>query len=402
VELLVRLFRRETTSKEFIPVIDGLRFLSILMVVIFHTDGYVKSKAAEFGMAPGEGLLARVPDAFVFMGHGVKLFFAISGFILAIPFLRRHFGISERKPDLRAYFVRRLTRLEPPYIISTILIFLILVFVVGSQYPLDRLIPSLFYSLFYVHTLVLPHEFPYVNAVTRSLEIEVQFYILAPLLFWGLSRMKAASVRRVVILGLIAFFGAFSWTLEIYLGINFATVFSFMQYFLAGVLLCDIFLTDREWLMKLGGAWGFLLGLLLLVPIMTVDQVLHDNLFLRVLSPLVIFTFYLVVFGNRLWNKLFSLNALTLIGGMCYSIFLLHTTILAGAGRITNRFKPGNYYTYYWTQVVLLLLIILAVSSMFYLLIEKPCMKRDWHIKLYEKIKGLTLSGEKEPVEENV
>lgn len=399
---MVRLFRRETTSKEFIPVIDGLRFLSILMVVMFHTDGYVKTKAAEFGIAAGEGLLAQAPNPFVFMGHGVKLFFAISGFILAIPFLRYYVGLSEKKPGLKAYFVRRLTRLEPPYIISTILIFLLLVFVVGSQYPLERLVPSLFYSLFYIHTLVLPQEFPYVNAVTRSLEIEVQFYILAPLLFWALSRIKAASARRAAIVGLIAFFGTFSWTLEIYLAINFATVFSFMQYFLAGVLLCDIFLTDREWLEKLRGAWGFLLGLALLVPIMTVDQALHDNLFLRVLSPLIIFTFYLVVFGNGWWNRLFSLNALTLIGGMCYSIFLLHQTVLGGAGRFTNWFRPANYYAYYWTQVGLLLLVILAVSSVFYLLIEKPCMKRDWHIKLYEKIKGLTLSGGKKPVEENV
>jgi peptidoglycan/LPS O-acetylase OafA/YrhL len=43
---------------------------------------------------------------------GVKVFFAISGFILALPFLKYYFGLSDKKVQLKSYFIRRLTRLE--------------------------------------------------------------------------------------------------------------------------------------------------------------------------------------------------------------------------------------------------------------------------------------------------
>src|SRR5882757_8610072 len=73
-EKLVRLFRRETTSKEFIPVIDGLRFLAITMVLLFHLDGYIKEKSAALSFTPVSETLSRIPDFFVFGFQGVQLF----------------------------------------------------------------------------------------------------------------------------------------------------------------------------------------------------------------------------------------------------------------------------------------------------------------------------------------
>ncbi len=51
---------------------------------------------------------------------GVKVFFAISGFVLALPFLKYYLGISDKKVQLKSYFIRRLTRLEPPFIITLV------------------------------------------------------------------------------------------------------------------------------------------------------------------------------------------------------------------------------------------------------------------------------------------
>jgi peptidoglycan/LPS O-acetylase OafA/YrhL len=42
----------------------------------------------------------------------------------------------------------------------------------------------------------------------------------------------------------------------------------------------------------------------------------------------------------------------------------------------------GNFWIYFFPAVFTLLII----SSGFYLLIEKPCMERDWHIKLLNKM----------------
>jgi peptidoglycan/LPS O-acetylase OafA/YrhL/RimJ/RimL family protein N-acetyltransferase len=399
-ERLIRLFRRETSSKEFIPVIDGLRFLAIGMVLAFHLDGYVREKSAALSFSPVNSSLAQIPDIFIFGFQGVQLFFVISGFILAIPFMRHGLGLTDRKLILKAYYLRRLTRLEPPYIISTIVIFILLITVIGSKYALGTLIISLISSLFYVHLIVFPGEPIIINQITWSLEMEVQFYLLAPFLVAGLCLLKKRSTRRIVNLLLILLFAGVSWTQELYWHVGVINILMFLQYFLAGILLCDIFLLDNEKLARLGNIWIFLLGLLLLIPITSVNHSYAPNIALRMASPLMILAFYLIVFGNKWWNKIFSLNVLTLIGGMCYTIYLLHYVAISAVGRFTvNRLYVSNFVVYYILQVSVLLAIIMFLSAVYFLLIEKPCMKRDWHIRLYEKLKGFTKSVPGTPIQ---
>ena len=401
-EKLVRLFRRETTSKEFIPVIDGLRFLAILMVVLFHVDGYIKEKSAALAFSHSE-TLSQIPDIFVYGYQGVELFFVISGFILAVPFMRFELGLTDRQPKLAVYYLRRLTRLEPPYIVSTVAIFLLLVFLFSSKYPLGTLVTSLFSSLFYVHAIVFPGEPPYINHVTWSLEIEVQYYLLAPFFIWVLCRFKNKHKRRLFTLLLIVAFACLGWAEETIWQFKTINLTLYLQYFFSGILLCDIFLLDNEKLGRLSNPFIFILGLLLLVPITCIEHSFAANLAIKIASPVMILAFYLIVFGNKWWNKIFSLNALTLIGGMCYSIYLLHYQIISAFGRLTiNRLYLGNFAVYYWIQALVLIMAVLLISAIYFLLIEKPCMKRDWHIKLYEKFKGLSLFGGKTSVKNSL
>jgi len=100
-------FRRITTQGRFIPQIDGLRFVAIASVVLFHIYATFES--------------GTIPAPFTFDAdlpkRGVELFFAISGFILGVPFASR-FLLHGPPVDLKQYFLRRLTRLEPPYFIA--------------------------------------------------------------------------------------------------------------------------------------------------------------------------------------------------------------------------------------------------------------------------------------------
>lgn len=387
IQTIVRLFRRETTSKEFIPVIDGLRFLAIAMVVAFHLDGYIKEKSAAFAFGPVNETVAQVPNIFPLGFQGVHLFFVISGFILAVPFMRYGLGLTERKISLRTYYLRRLTRLEPPYIISTIAIFFMLVFIVKTSIPLDTLIPSLFASLFYVHSIFYPSTPPYVNPISWSLEMEVQFYLISPFLVSGLCLLKNKTARRLTTLALILGFCYISWLSQVYWKVTVLNLSLFLHYFLSGILLCDIFLLDGEKLKKLRGFWIFILGLLLLIPIVAVNHTYAENIPLRLSSPLMILAFYLIVFGNNWWNRIFSLNFLTLIGGMCYTIYLLHFVVISAVGRIVMpRLYISDFVAFYWLVFFVLLAVIMSVSAVFFLLIEKPCMKHDWYIRLYRRI----------------
>ena len=109
--------------------------------------------------------------------RGVLLFFAISGYILARPFLRQH-RLGGKRVALGAYYLRRVTRLEPPYILS-LLMYTFAFWFVGGQ--LSMMLPHLVASVFYVHNLVY-NSVSTINFVTWSLEVEIQFYLLAPLL----------------------------------------------------------------------------------------------------------------------------------------------------------------------------------------------------------------------------
>ncbi len=79
-------FQRKTSSNNFIPEIDGLRFFAIITVVIFHLNTAI---AKELGIELSEamGRLGGGNNLFswawwiVRMDLGVKVFFAISGFV---------------------------------------------------------------------------------------------------------------------------------------------------------------------------------------------------------------------------------------------------------------------------------------------------------------------------------
>jgi peptidoglycan/LPS O-acetylase OafA/YrhL len=102
-------FRRITTQKRFIPQIDGLLFVAIASVIFFHIYA-----ALEIGAIPQP-----IPFNTDLAKRGVELFYGISGFILGVPFVSRYL-LQAPRVSLKQYFLRRLTRLEPPYFLSLI------------------------------------------------------------------------------------------------------------------------------------------------------------------------------------------------------------------------------------------------------------------------------------------
>ncbi|MCI5191132.1 MAG: acyltransferase [Candidatus Electrothrix sp. AS4_5] len=187
-------FKRITSSGNFIPEIDGLRFIAIVSVVLFHLSRFIIEKDThQYNDTIDYSFLN-----FIFShGHiGVPLFFVISGFILGIPFAK-HYIKKEQRVSIKKYFLRRLTRLEPPYILIMSLLLFGAVYV-ARAISLDEGIKSYFSSIFYSHNLIYPGDLPHLNCVAWSLEIEVQFYIIAPLISYLFS-IKSITTRRLLL-----------------------------------------------------------------------------------------------------------------------------------------------------------------------------------------------------------
>jgi len=366
-KLLPRLTRR-TSSGRFIPEIDGLRFVAIALVVLFHLRGYVAERSPAEWAAPAEThIVARATE----VGHfGVQLFFIISGFVLALPFATRYLADGPRV-SLRSYFLRRLTRLEPPYIIAMTGFFVALA--AREANNVAELGRHYLASIAYIHNLIY-EKGSLINVVAWSLEIEVQFYILAPLL--GLVfAIRSTMWRRALIVAASAILALIQWRYIIPESRAGLSLLNFGQFFLAGFLLADVFLV--EWRQRPVTRWSWDVVALLATLAMVMSW--RNELSERLIFPFAALVAYMGAFRGPVLRRALTNPWITVTGGMCYTIYLLHYPFISVMGARTAAFTmTRDFGLNLLLQTLLIVPALLVVSALYFALIERPCMERDW------------------------
>jgi len=363
-------FRRITTQKRFIPQIDGLRFIAIASVVLFHIYA-----ALERGAVPPP-----IPLNNDLPKRGVELFFAISGFILGVPFASRYL-LGAPKVNLRSYFLRRLTRLEPPY-------FLALFASAAMQYlvahrSFSDMAPHLLAHSLYVQNLIFGGFVGSANPAAWSLEVEIQFYLLVPFLAVMFS-IGNARVRRTTILLTMLTTSVLSIPLYRSTHLHYSILY-YCPFFLAGFLLCDFYVTRGEWRQSFG--WDALAFCLWPSVWLMSRNVGH------VVLPLLIVIIYLAAFRGRILSAILSNRVIADIGGMCYSLYLFHAMIVYAVKHVTAPLHFGeNFWLYFILQSCLILPFVLLFCGAFFVLIERPCMDREWPRKLWNHANKILLS----------
>jgi peptidoglycan/LPS O-acetylase OafA/YrhL len=368
--------RRRTTSGRFIGEVDGLRFVAIALVVLFHVHDYLTTKfRIPLGNAVNEDWL----DRFAATGHyGVHLFFIISGFVLALPFAAHRLG--GRPPvKLRAYFIRRLTRLEPPYIIAMLGLAAAIVATGAARTPV---LPHLLASLAYVHNIVygVPST---INVVAWSLEIEVQFYIIAPVLAIVFTIGDRWVRRGVIVAAAAATLAVQAWLAPAaWVPLS---VVGFLQFFLCGFLIADLYVTDWKGKPSRSYSWDLitLVGWPLLVMLWLQDA--PNPAFFIVLA----FMLYCAAFRGTVTSRVLSTPVIATIGGMCYSIYLLHFALISIIGRHTLPVGAANpQWEHLLIQCAIIVPPVLLICGIYFALIERPCMERDWPQRLVAWMRG--------------
>ena len=355
-----RLARRTTTGR-YIPEADGLRFVAIMLVLLFHASLSIFAavrgapNVQPFGGADLQVKGWHLWDYVLNQGrYGVHLFFILSGFILGLPFV-------SGSPSLRAFYKRRLTRLEPPYLIALTACFLLAPAGMGGHYLA---------GFFYLHTFVFRSVNP-VNGALWSLEVEIIFYLLLP----HIARVFSLSARprRVILLGAIAV--AEPLQRHFASPVQHFSLVGLFQFFLTGLLLADLYVNGwgekgkrRLWdvvgvaslgLFLLGGRAGWFY---LLLPL--IGAGLFSAAFLGVTT-----------------SRLLSNRYITTVGGMAYSIYLVHIPVMFVLGRAL----PKNVFVFSTT----LILASIALGVLFYVLIEQPCMDPTWPKRLRARARRL-------------
>ncbi len=149
---------REGRTDRRLPSLDGLRALSILLVILWHLPGRPTM--------PVLGQLWRIDAG----NLGVRVFFVISGFLITTLLLAEH--ARSGTIDLKRFYLRRTFRIMPPFYVFLAGMWL------AAQLGLQELsAASLWHTATYT-TNYLGAQWPVGH--TWSLSVEEQFYLLWP------------------------------------------------------------------------------------------------------------------------------------------------------------------------------------------------------------------------------
>ena len=175
---------RDSEATLHLDVLDGLRGLAIVLVVLAHS--FMTHYRPAFSIGP----LSIGLEPFVLGGGalGVELFFFLSGFVLFLPYARAMLGLRER-PALGRFIDRRFIKIVPSYALAVVLVAFL--FTQDADVVQHRAFHVLTHLLFinpWWHSTIWS-----VDGAFWSIGVEVQFYVLFPLLALAMTRRPVAS-----------------------------------------------------------------------------------------------------------------------------------------------------------------------------------------------------------------
>jgi peptidoglycan/LPS O-acetylase OafA/YrhL len=292
-----------------IGFLDGFRAFAILSVLGFHY--YSRFGSDPRGIYPFGDLWSGFP-VFEYGFYGVHLFFAVSGFVIALTLMRCD--------TLAEFAVRRLARLWPAMLVCACLSYLFLqVFPMYFSPDAADFLPSLtFIDGRYFEKVFPGRTFDWIDGAYWSLFVEVRFYALAAAIYF----IDRARFLRHTLLLFLALFAAY-WTLLI-LGhahlaasIHDVLILAYLPWFLFGIAAHCLWLGKQTWAATLV-VTGFLP---LVVGAVSASEWSHVTVAILVCAAFWLCHRFAVV------RRFFSMRWLTAIGVSSYSLYLLHQNI---------------------------------------------------------------------------
>jgi peptidoglycan/LPS O-acetylase OafA/YrhL len=154
-------------------VLDGLRGIAVLLVLWYHVW------EISFLPAPVDWLEFVPETGFV----GVHLFFFLSGFVIAYPFVRAA-ATGAPGPGWGSFAWRRFVKIVPSYVLSIAVAYSL---GYAQRQPGAATVPDLASHLLFVHTW-FADRYGTINGVLWTLAVEVEFYCIFPLIWWCFKR----------------------------------------------------------------------------------------------------------------------------------------------------------------------------------------------------------------------
>jgi peptidoglycan/LPS O-acetylase OafA/YrhL len=350
--------------------LESLRALAALAVLVGHVwvGVHIGSTAGIFATFWRRALLNG--------GMGVFVFFALSGYLLFSPFVRRHFSAGPepgRPLDLRSYARNRALRILPLYFAA-----IVVLMVLGGHAGDGTLWVR---HLLFVQSM-WEDSLNVLDGPLWSVAVEIQFYVLLPLIAIALAvlsrRSKAVAAALLVAVGLLS--AVARWKLATHAAnprnpwaYQLPTTF---VYFTGGMVLALL----RQGLVERGariprgilgsaGAWALLAVGGWLLATWHLDQ----DVWLAPAGFLLVGALVLPLRRGR-WADLLDWRPLAIVGVASYSLYVWHVPLgnwLDWGGSVLEPFVIA-------LAGVAVLAVVVALVS--YRLIEVPALRlrRQW------------------------
>lgn len=187
MQRLISWYRDATQAQDGrIPALDGLRALMVLIVISFHIwqQSWLTPSIPWFGRRISLDFLLRSGYIWV---DGMLL---LSGFLLYLPYAQR----GRALPSTRQFYRRRFFRIVPTYLLNLLVVFLVVALPERRYATPSAATRDILAHVTFTHNLF---PFSYVNTPLNgalwTLAVEVQFYLLFPLLARAFRRMPVVT-----------------------------------------------------------------------------------------------------------------------------------------------------------------------------------------------------------------
>ncbi len=346
------------SGKFFIPSLDGIRAVAVLIVFLSHIG--VK-------YVPG--------------GFGVTVFFFLSGYLIT-TLLRREHDRSNRI-DLKKFYMRRVLRILPPFYLVLFLAvaasWLVGVYSNFSALQLEALVSQFFHFSNY-HNVQYGNQYMALGTeVYWSLAVEEHFYLLFPLFYILLRRFKTgASQQAYIFLGICLLVLLWRCLLVYGMGAVYERIFFATDTRIDSILFgCAMAVAgnpamehDRQ-ISERNLKWLLLpMGLVLLsVTLIVRDNQLRDTLRYTV-QGIALYPIFMAAIRFPEWGlfKVLNWNWVRFVGVLSYSLYLVHFVVI----KVFNHTMPELGFV---ATALLSLVISFAISYGIYRFAEVPAAK---------------------------
>jgi peptidoglycan/LPS O-acetylase OafA/YrhL len=341
------------SAARHIPSLDGIRAVSFLLVFATHAGGA--------NLVPGD--------------FGVTMFFFLSGFLIT-TLMRSEFD-RNGSVNIRHFWLRRALRILPPFYLVALAATLIalILYPPGTVYAPAMTAELLFYANYW-GIYGINREAPG-TGVVWSLAVEEQFYLLFPLLYIFIQKLRVPRSRQAWLLwGLCALILAWRCAL-VAMHSDISRIYLATDTRVDSVLFgCALAVWNNPVLDEQTGSpglWKFLLLPAALAALLICfhfqSAVFWETWYFSIQGAALTLVFIAAIrFHTWPLFRVLNWRPVVFIGTLSYSLYLVHDVIL----RASARLWPQSHA---WQRAVISLPASIITAWAIYLLIEKPCAR---------------------------